>query len=65
LDPQNAATVIFIAGAGGIIAGSVASLMALKREEKGSAYIDIGGAACFQAIYVTILLAALISGFIP
>ncbi|KXS46054.1 MAG: hypothetical protein AWU58_866 [Methanohalophilus sp. T328-1] len=63
--PQNAATIIFIAGTGGIIAGSVASLMALKREEKGSAYIDIGGAACFQAIYVTILLAALISGFIP
>ncbi|WP_258082579.1 DUF1614 domain-containing protein [Methanohalophilus euhalobius] len=65
LAPQNAATIIFIAGTGGIIAGSVASLMALKREEKGSAYIDIGGAACFQAIYVTILLAALISGFIP
>ncbi|APH39627.1 hypothetical protein BHR79_09130 [Methanohalophilus halophilus] len=65
LAPQNAATIIFIAGTGGIIAGTVASLMALKREEKGSAYIDIGGAACFQAIYITALLAALISGFIP
>ncbi|MDK2892145.1 DUF1614 domain-containing protein [Methanohalophilus sp.] len=64
LDPVNADIIIFVAGTMGILAGTIAHLFALNREQRGSAFINIGGAGSFRAIYITIILAGLISQFI-
>lgn len=61
--PQNAESITFIAGIGGILLGTIASIIAFNKENSGSAYISIGGAGSFRAIYITALLASLISYF--
>ncbi|MBN1133416.1 MAG: DUF1614 domain-containing protein [Methanosarcinaceae archaeon] len=63
LSPQNAAVVIFISSTGGILIGIIATLLTLNKEKKGSAYINLGGAGSFKAVYVTTLIASLISYF--
>lgn len=61
--PQNADSITFIAGICGILLGTIASVIAFNKENNGSAYISIGGAGNFKAIYITALLASLISYF--
>jgi len=63
IEPQNAGSVTFIAGIGGILIGTIASVIAFNKENSGSAYISIGGAGSFRAIYVTAILASLLSHF--
>ncbi|TGC06774.1 DUF1614 domain-containing protein [Methanolobus halotolerans] len=62
--PQNVGSVTFIAGIGGILLGTIASIIAFNKENSGSAYISIGGAGNFKAIYITALLASLLSYFV-
>ena len=62
-DPQNAALITFVAGTGGIMIGTLTTLLTLDKEKNGSAYINIGGAGNFRAIYITTMIAALISYF--
>ncbi|MDG6244167.1 MAG: DUF1614 domain-containing protein [Methanolobus sp.] len=64
IDPENAAVVTFIAGVGGILIGNAISALTFNRERTGSAFISIGGAGSFRAIYVTTIIAALVSYFI-
>lgn len=64
LDPNNAASVVFTSSILGIIMGSIASLLTLNKEKNGSAYLSIGGVGSFPAIYVTIIVASLISYYI-
>ena len=64
LAPQNAAVVIFVSSIGGILIGSCTTLMTFDREKKGSAYINLGGIGAFRAIYISALVAGLISYFI-
>lgn len=61
--PENAATVTFIAGVGGIIIGNTISIAAFNKERTGSAFLSIGGAGSFKSIYVTTIIASLISYF--
>lgn len=61
--PQNTESITFIAGIGGILLGTITSAIAFNKENSGSAYISIGGAGNFRAIYITALLASLISYF--
>ena len=61
LAPQNAAVVIFVSSIGGILIGSCTTLMTFDREKKGSAYINLGGIGAFRAIYISALVAGLIS----
>ena len=63
LAPQNAAVVIFVSSIGGILIGNCTALMTFDREKKGSAYINLGGIGGFKAIYISALIAALISYF--
>ncbi len=62
--PDNAAVITFIAGVGGILIGNAISAMTFNRERSGSAFISIGGAGSFIPIYITIIVAVLISYFI-
>ena len=62
-DPNNAALITFVAGTGGIMIGTLTTLLTLDKEKNGSAYINIGGAGNFKAIYITTMIAALISYF--
>ncbi|ABE51720.1 protein of unknown function DUF1614 [Methanococcoides burtonii DSM 6242] len=62
--PDNLASVIFISGIGGILLGSMVTLLMVDREKKGSALIDVGGVGTFKAIYVTAILASLVSWFL-
>lgn len=62
--PNNVASVIFISGIGGILFGSIAALLMVDMEKKGSAVISIGGVGMFKAIYVTTILASLVSWFL-
>ena len=64
LAPQNATIVIFVSSIGGILIGSCTTLMTFDREKKGSAYINLGGIGGFKAIYISALVAGLISYFI-
>ncbi|WP_406655678.1 DUF1614 domain-containing protein [Methanolobus sp. ZRKC2] len=61
--PQDSESIIFIAGIAGILLGTIAAIVAFNKEKSGSAYISIGGAGNFKAIYITALLASLISYF--
>ncbi|OPY20366.1 MAG: hypothetical protein A4E24_01292 [Methanomethylovorans sp. PtaU1.Bin093] len=61
LSTGSAESVIFISSIIGIIAGCVASLLTLDREQNGSAYISIGGVGSFRAIYIMALIASLLS----
>lgn len=62
--PENAASVTFIAGVGGILAGNLLSIVTFNKERTGSAFISLGGAGSFKAIYMTAIIASLISYFI-
>jgi uncharacterized membrane protein len=64
VSPENAASVIFIAGVGGILTGNIISVFTFNKEKTGSAFISIGGAGSFKAIYLTTIVASLISYFI-
>ncbi|SFM65938.1 DUF1614 domain-containing protein [Methanolobus profundi] len=64
VEPENAATIMFIAGVGGILAGNIISVATFNKERTGSAFISIGGAGSFKAIYVTTIVATLISHFV-
>jgi uncharacterized membrane protein len=61
--PQETASVTFIAGIGGILLGVTAMTITFNKEKYGSAYLNIGGAGSFKAIYVTALIASLVSYF--
>ena len=62
--PENAASITFIAGVGGILTGNIVSVLTFNKERTGSAFISIGGAGSFKAIYLTTIVASLISHFI-
>ena len=62
--PDNAASVTFIAGVGGIIIGNIISVVTFNKERTGSAFMSLGGAGTFKSIYVTTIIASLISYFI-
>ena len=62
-DPHSAALVTFVAGTGGIMIGTLTTLLTIDKEKKGSAYISIGGVGNFRAIYITTMIAVLISYF--
>ncbi len=61
--PENAASVVFVSGIGGILLGNITGLLMLDKENKGSAFINLGGVGSFKAVYVTAIVAALISWF--
>lgn len=61
LDPANAATVVLVAGVLGILVGIVTSLFNINENTEGSAFINLGGVGNFKAIYITVLLAVLLS----
>lgn len=61
LSTSSIESAIFISSTIGIIAGCVASLLTLDREKNGSAYISIGGVGSFRAIYISALIASLMS----
>ncbi|KGK98625.1 hypothetical protein LI82_07100 [Methanococcoides methylutens] len=62
--PGNAASVIFVSGIGGILLGNLTGLLMFDKENKGSAFINLGGVGSFKAVYVTAIVAALISWFV-
>jgi uncharacterized membrane protein len=61
--PQEAASITFIAGMAGILLGVIALTVTFNKEKYGSAYLNIGGAGSFKAIYITVLIASLLSYF--
>lgn len=61
--PQNLASIVFIAGIGGILLGTMALTATFNKEKYGSAFMNIGGAGSFKAIYITALIASLLSYF--
>lgn len=61
LSTSSIESAIFISSTIGIIAGCVASLLTLDQEKNGSAYISIGGVGSFRAIYISALIASLMS----
>jgi uncharacterized membrane protein len=64
VSPENAASVTFIAGIGGILTGNIISVLTFNKERTGSAFISIGGAGSFKAIYLTTIVASLLSYFV-
>ncbi len=64
VSPENAASVTFIAGVGGILTGNIISVLTFNKEKTGSAFISIGGAGTFKAIYLTTIVASLLSFFV-
>ncbi|MDK2826651.1 Uncharacterized membrane protein [Methanolobus vulcani] len=64
VSPENAASVTFIAGVGGILTGNIISVLTFNKERTGSAFISIGGAGSYKAIYLTTIVASLISYFV-
>ena len=62
--PENAASITFIAGVGGIIIGNIISVGTFNKEKTGSAFLSIGGVGAFKPIYITTIIASLISYFI-
>ena len=64
LSPNNAPMIIFISSIGGILIGTIVTLIRFNKEEKGSAYINLGGVGSIKAIYTSAMVASLISYFI-
>lgn len=62
--PENVASVTFISGVGGILIGNMISVAAFNKERTGSAFMSIGGAGSFKSIYVTTIIASLVSYFV-
>ncbi len=63
LDPGNAATVVLVAGVFGILIGVVTSLFNINENTEGSPSVNLGGVGSFKAVYVTVLIAALLTYF--
>lgn len=61
LAPGDVAAATFTAGVCGILIGLCAALSSINTEQQGSPMISLGGAGSFQAIYMTMVLAALVS----
>jgi uncharacterized membrane protein len=61
--PENAAAVILASGVVGILVGIIVRLFAIK-EEEGSAFFNIGGTGSFNAVYMAVILAVLVSFFV-
>lgn len=61
LAPGDVAAATFTAGVCGTLIGLCAALSSINTEQQGSPKISLGGAGNFQAIYVTMVLAALVS----
>ncbi|MEA1906546.1 MAG: DUF1614 domain-containing protein [Euryarchaeota archaeon] len=59
--PGDVAAATFTAGVCGILIGLCAALSSIDTEQQGSPRISLGGAGSFQAIYMTMVLAALVS----
>lgn len=64
LSPQNAPMVIFVSSIGGILIGTIATLLRFNKGKKGSAYINLGGVGSMKAIYISAMIASLISYYI-
>ncbi|MBW6518729.1 MAG: DUF1614 domain-containing protein [ANME-2 cluster archaeon] len=63
LDPGNIATVVLVSGVFGIVLGVILSLFNISEQNEGSAYINLGGVGNFRAIYITVIIAVLLSYF--
>ncbi len=61
LAPGDVAAATFTAGVCGILIGLCAALSSINTEQQGSPMISLGGAGSFQAIYMAMVLAALVS----
>lgn len=61
LEPENAASVVLVSGVFGILAGIVTSLFNIHETTEGSAFINLGGVGNFRAIYITVLIAVLLT----
>ncbi|MCD4845528.1 MAG: DUF1614 domain-containing protein [Methanosarcinales archaeon] len=61
LEPGSTSTIVLISGVLGILIGMVTSLCKIDENKEGSAYINLGGVGNFKAIYVTVIIAALLS----
>ena len=61
LEPENASTIVLVSGVLGILIGMVTSLFKIDENKEGSAYINLGGVGNFKAIYITIIIAVLLS----
>ena len=61
LDPGNVATVVLVSGVFGILLGTVLSLFNITEQTEGSTYINLGGVGNFRAIYITVIIATLLS----
>lgn len=61
LDPGNAATVVLISGVFGILIGVITSLFNINEKTEGSPSINLGGVGSFKAVYVTVLIAILLT----
>jgi len=60
LAPESAASVTLVGGVLGILIGTITLLYPI---EEGSAFLNLGGTGSFEAIYVTVLLAVVLSFF--
>ncbi|MDW7776780.1 MAG: DUF1614 domain-containing protein [Methanosarcinales archaeon] len=63
LEPGNIATVVLVSGVFGIVLGVILSLFNISEQTEGSAYINLGGVGNFRAIYITVIIAVLLSYF--
>ncbi|MCG7848568.1 MAG: DUF1614 domain-containing protein [ANME-2 cluster archaeon] len=63
LDPGNASTVVLVSGVFGIMLGVGLSLFNITEQTDGSAHINLGGVGSFRAIYITVIIAVLLSYF--
>jgi uncharacterized membrane protein len=61
LEPENAASIVLVSGVFGILIGLVTSLFNINENTEGSAFINLGGAGNFRAIYITVLIATLLT----
>lgn len=61
LDPGNIASVVLVSGVIGILISVVISMLTINENTYGSAFFNIGGPGNFKAIYITVLIAVLLS----
>ena len=61
LEPENAASIVLVSGVFGILIGIVTSLFNINENTEGSAFINLGGVGNFRAIYITVLIASLLT----
>lgn len=61
LDPGNTATVVLVSGVFGILIGVITSLFNISQNIEGSPSINLGGVGSFKAVYITVLIAVLLT----